>query len=140
MLHGYAGVASTLLALWEADIPQDRERLARLAAKACRALARYAGTFPFAYPTACLYGGQFAWLSGKRRAAWRAWRRCLLAATRLEMPYEQAVAHFEIARHLPSDASDLGVHLGRACEIFTALEACFDLARAKELATSVKEH
>ena len=49
-----------------------------------------------------LCDGQALWIMGKRRVAMKAWNRCLRVAAELKMPYEQGLAHWEIARRLPA--------------------------------------
>ncbi len=125
-LAGYAGVANTYLVMAHSD-DTHREIYVARAREACRGLNRFARTFPLGYPSACLCRGRLAWLEGKPKAATKAWKKCLAAATRLGMRYEQALAHFELGQH-PSDnhPERLG-HLARAQEIFAATNTRFDL-------------
>ena len=133
MLGGYWGVASTLLDLWETESPERGKVIAGRAMQACRALARYARAFPLGGPSACLCNGRVAWLAGRRRAAMRAWRKCLAIAARLGMPWEQGLAHLEIGRHLPAGSPERQEHLARAGEIFARTHSRFDLARTQDL-------
>jgi predicted ATPase/class 3 adenylate cyclase len=139
---GYVAVAQVYLALWEASrgatTPSSSATdlhpatLHSETRSACRALHRYARTFPIGRPRAWLYRGTCAWLSGRPRYALRAWRRSLTEAKRLAMVYEQGLAHYEIGRHLPTDEPARGRHLDRAAEIFARLGAAYDRGRVDE--------
>jgi eukaryotic-like serine/threonine-protein kinase len=133
MLGGYSGVAGTYLALWEAGGNGDRDAVATRAARACRALRRYARTFPVGKPSAELCCGCAAWIMGNHRAARKAWSRCLAVASRLNMPYLEGLAHLEIGRHAAADHPDRHEHLARARDLFASSSTPFDLARAEQL-------
>jgi hypothetical protein len=60
----------------------------------------------------------------------------LQAAERLAMPYEQALAHYEIGRHARADDPARGAHLARARDLFTRLGTTYDLALAQAAAQS----
>jgi hypothetical protein len=47
------------------------------------------------------------------------------------MPYEEALAHYEIGRHLTPVDQVRGEHLDRACALFSQLSASYDWAHAK---------
>jgi DNA-binding SARP family transcriptional activator/predicted ATPase len=133
-LEGFAGVAETYLALWEAahhrqGKPADREVLADAARRACNAMRAFARVFSIAQPRAWLYHGWRDWLSGAPARANRAWRRGLEIAEQLAMPYEQGRAHYELGRHAASH-DQRQEHLRRALEIFATLDAGYDQTRA----------
>lgn len=130
LLEGYAGIAETWLTLWEAaaDAPYaERETVARAARQAVVALSRYARVFPIGQPRALLWQGRTDWLRGKQWWAERAWHRSYTLARALGMPYEQALAHYELGRH--AEGSTRIDHLARARELFIQLGAAADLAR-----------
>jgi predicted ATPase/DNA-binding SARP family transcriptional activator len=142
-VEGYAGIAETFLSLWEANkqAGEDSRLLAKSAQQACRALHQFARTYPLAQPWAWLYQGLYEWLAGKPEQAYKTWSQSLAAAERLGMPYQQARAHYELGRHLPSDQKakdDLSyqAHLQRAYDLFAELGAAYDLARIE---ASVKD-
>jgi len=130
VLSGYANPAEVYLSLWEAGYPQPG--LDRLARKACKVAHSFARVFPIGRPRALLWDGLHHWLAGKPARATRAWQASLAAAARLEMPYDEALAHYELGRHLPDADPGREEHLARACEIFERLGAAYDLARARE--------
>jgi len=56
----------------------------------------------------------------------RAWRRSLDTARRLDLPYDEAMAHLELGRHLRPTQTTPGdwgrdEHLSRSRELFCAL-------------------
>jgi hypothetical protein len=69
---------------------------------------------------------------GKRHAAVRAWRKCIDAAARLKMPYEEALAHAEIGRCLPAADAARSIHLAQANDLLAAADASFDLTRLRQ--------
>jgi tetratricopeptide (TPR) repeat protein len=135
-LNGYNGVANAYLALWETGDPAQRDAMAARAREACRALRRFARVLPVGAPSACLCNGRFAWLMGQPKAAIRNWRKCLRVADRLHMPYEQALAHLEIGRHLPADDAARQTHLTQAGAILASLHTSVDGATCQPLSVA----
>ena len=133
LLGGYVGVTETYLALSDGAERQDRRLLASRVRQACRALGRYARTLPLGGPAACRCKGQALWLNGKRNRALRAWEKSLRLAARLQMPYDEALAHLELGQHLPAGHRQREAHLTRACDRFASIGAQFDLDRARKL-------
>jgi class 3 adenylate cyclase/tetratricopeptide (TPR) repeat protein len=137
LLEGYAGVAEVYLALWEAEVGSTAPRhpaplpslLYAQSRDACASLQRYARIFPIGQPRAWCWQGLYAWLSGQRQRAHQAWRKSLAAAQRLKMPYEQALAHYEIGRHTSGIARKN--HLVYACTLFERVEATYDFGKAQ---------
>lgn len=133
-LEGYACTAEVYLALWEAS-PQDRH-LAQCARHACRALTRYARVFLHARPRAWLWQGVYDWQAGKPDRARKAWSHSLVEAQRLNMIYEEALAHFEWGRHLAVGDTNRRQHLTQARQIFDQLQARYDVKRTDTLMVS----
>lgn len=131
-LPGYAGIAETYLTIWEsqdyANYPAFNQTLAK---RACKVLNRFAGVFPIGQPQANLWQGRLAWLSGRTGRAKRLWAKSLKTAEQLQMPYAQALAHYEIGRHLPPDHPQRTLHLTQASKIFTRLEASYNVAQVE---------
>jgi hypothetical protein len=160
IIHGYNNVAEVFLALWEAEtildltgknpnieilqehniqnpkskIPKghDVQNLKSNAWQTYQALRKYARAFPAGQPRAWLWYGLYTWLSGQPAKAQRAWQKSLVLAERLAMPYEQGLARYEIGRHLPLNNPVRQVHLARAAEIFSQINAAYDLSRAQQ--------
>jgi eukaryotic-like serine/threonine-protein kinase len=123
----------TYLGLWEEGCLDHRHEVAARAREACRSLRHYARVLPLGSPIARLFIGRAAWMLKKPKAAMRAWHSAIRVARGLKMPYEEGLAHLEIARRLAPDHPERPVHHARACEIFAAVGARFDLARAGQL-------
>lgn len=134
---GFSGMAEVYLTLWErGDRAVDGTSVPQRASRACQAFVRYARRYRSAQPEALLFQGRSYWLGAEPRRAQRTWRRSLTAAERLSMPYDEGLAHYEIARHLNPGNPSRTEHLGRAAEIFSRLGAAYDLARTQEEMTS----
>jgi predicted ATPase/DNA-binding SARP family transcriptional activator len=135
LLDGYVGSAEMYLALWEDAIFSGEEveanPLKSAAKNACQAIRKFSWWQPIGRPRAWLSWGLYYWLAGKPRKAHQAWQRSLTHAQRLEMPYEEGLAHYEIGRHLPLDDPHRSERLMQACDIFDKLGAIYDLERAQ---------
>jgi serine/threonine protein kinase/tetratricopeptide (TPR) repeat protein len=129
---GMVSVTEATLALWEASKPADRAALERMAKQAVRGMEAFAKVFPIGEPFALLFRGLYEQLAGRAGAARKAWERCLAAAVRLRMPYDEGRAHLEIGRHLGPRDHARRRHLERALAIFTELGTVPDEKRARE--------
>jgi tetratricopeptide (TPR) repeat protein len=132
LIEGYAGVAETYLALWEASggtAPAERMALALRAEQACTALANYARIFPIGKPRMLLCKGLHAWLAGHPQRAHTHWQKGLEAARRIAMPYEEGLLHYEVGRHITGAARHNA--LSRAAALFMQLGAQSDLERVE---------
>lgn len=139
-LGGYAGLAEVYLGLW-ANSRQERgngRQLKNKARRACNALKKFARVFPIGEPRAWLWSGWFHRLNGHSLLARRAWRKSLAAAERLGMPYDQAQAHSALAGCLPAEDPARAWHAGQAADIFTRLEASYNLAALAHLEGNVR--
>jgi tetratricopeptide (TPR) repeat protein len=98
-LHGHAGVAQWNLALLDRALTRPRSRrgevraLSEAALAACRRIRRFARMYPAARPRADLLASHWLVLVGQRRKARSLLERALSDSTRMEMPFEQALAH-----------------------------------------------
>jgi len=110
--EGFIGAADAYLELWrrgDASVePAARAALANL--------ARLAKLFPIAAPAAATLTGVYHLRAGSRRRARRHLHRGLALAERLQMPYDQAVAHAALAE------AGLADHAALARALFTQLE------------------
>lgn len=122
-LPGRTSVAEVSLRLWERGYspPESTESCRSLATRAVEDLREFAGWFPIGRPQAYVWQGLHRWLSGRPRRARAAWRRGLAAAKRLDMPHDEALAHYEIGRHLGDGDASGRQHLARASELFARL-------------------
>jgi len=131
---GIVSVTEAMLGLWEATRGPAGERAAveRLATQAVRGMEAYAKVFPIGEPFALLWRGLHHHLSGRAGAARKSWDRCLAAAARLRMPFEEGLAHLEIGRHLAPGDPARRRHLERAAAIFAELGTAPEEKRARE--------
>ncbi|MEM7587482.1 MAG: hypothetical protein AAF560_29100, partial [Acidobacteriota bacterium] len=107
-LVGYVSAAEAQLSFWrhalaEGASPSEQKAQARAAQTACRGIRVMGHMFAICRPDALRCDGMLDALAGRRRRALRKWRQSLAAAHELAMPYEQARAHLELARHLPAE-------------------------------------
>jgi class 3 adenylate cyclase/tetratricopeptide (TPR) repeat protein len=131
-LEGCASLAEVYLGLWEVGSEaSSRQELIRRARQACATLHQMARLFPIAQPRAWLFRGRAEWLTGHSDRARKAWQHSLTWAKRLQMPYEQGLAHCEMGLHLRVDERARSVHLSQALELFTRLGARYDMARTQ---------
>ncbi|MEA3208313.1 MAG: hypothetical protein QOE70_1370 [Chthoniobacter sp.] len=133
--EGYASAALVYLEALEDPLAKPMDlSLLRKAGRACAAVHQFAQAFPIAKPRAFHCTGCADWLRGRFGRARRAWQRSLVAAERLQMPYDEAVAHFQLGRHLPAGEIQRARHLSKASEIFERLGATYDLERTQAAA------
>jgi hypothetical protein len=139
-LEAYAGVAEVYLGLWEQALTSSTampthppyDELRQHAYRACQVVHRYARLFPIGRPRASLCQGLWYWLAGHTERAHRWWHKSLTIARRLQMPYEQGLACYEIGRHLPQSHPQQHAHLQQALAIFARVGAIADLTRTQE--------
>jgi len=130
VLEGYAGVTEVYLASWEDSVQKlsaRSEERAQEAKQAVAAFNRFAKVFPIAQPRAFIYQGLADCLASRLGRARKAWHRALHLAERMSLRYEQALAHYEIARHLDASDASRNAHLTAATDLFEQLEATYDL-------------
>jgi hypothetical protein len=92
-----------------------------------KALHKFAGTFPIGKPRAWLWEGMLEWMLEKPQQAEDAWKKSLQAAQKMAMPYDEALALYQIGRHMEPNHPQRREHLKRAAEIFGRLGAAGDL-------------
>jgi hypothetical protein len=125
MLRMWLGEALTLLAEVALAL-RERGHDPAVATEAVGVLCGFAVTCPVAAARSLRVDGLRQWQAGRRPRAVRAWRRSLDAARRLDLPYDEAMAHLQLGRHLrPTEATPGGwgreEHLARSRELLTAL-------------------
>ena len=135
----YAGVAEVYLARWERELlahgPRARSTLSarRAARRAVFDLLMLALSVPIGWPCYQRIRGEAQRLDGKQRAAARAFQRALLSARQLGMPYDEALAHLDLARIAPAHSSTRAEHAARAEQMLKQLACPLDLERARQL-------
>lgn len=129
-ISGYTGPAQVYLELWErnAATPELPDR----AKRAVEVLGKYARVFPIGTPRFELYSGWHARLTNQPIRAQKHWAQSIAAAVKLEMSYEQGLAHYELARHGTASDVERQQHRDAAIEIFSGVGANYDLERARK--------
>ncbi|HTP02579.1 MAG TPA: adenylate/guanylate cyclase domain-containing protein [Anaerolineales bacterium] len=128
---GYAAPAEVFLTLGEQG---DRSGATIDAAHlAVQALSRYARVFLIGRPRFQLAKGRLAELGGRHRAAKQAWSTSLAYARQLGMLYDQGLALYHIAQHLPASSPARSEALQQSCQLFSELGAAYDLELARAL-------
>ena len=92
-----------------------------------------ARVYAIARPRANIYQGTIHWLNCKPQKAHQAWQKGIHNAKALEMRFDEGLAHYEMARHLPVEDQERQAHLHQAICIFTELGAVYNLERAQAL-------
>jgi hypothetical protein len=138
MLGMWLGEALTLLAEVALAL-RERGHDPAVADDACDRLRSFAAGCPVSAARALRAGGVQLWLAGRRPRAVRAWRHSLDTARRLDLPYDEAMAHLELGCHLRATETTPGgwgrdEHLARARELLSALGTGPALARVSAAA------
>jgi class 3 adenylate cyclase len=128
---GYTAPAEVYLTLWE-NQPANTE-FAQQSRLAVQTLGKYARVFPIGQPRLLRYQGWLHSLSGKKDQAHRKWQTGLHRAEQLGMLYDQGILHYEIARHLSAADPAHSNHISQAMNLFTRLNATYDLERTQKL-------
>jgi len=128
---GIEGAAEVLIGRWAAA-PADRTRR-RQARHAITGLRRFARFNHAARPRVALFDGQARWIDGDVASARRSWQRARALATRLDMPYERALADIELAASYPAGSPDRITAATRALADLEPNGAWFDAGRARGL-------
>ena len=138
-IHSYGNffsISRILLILW-ASTPTNRE-LKTKTQEAVKLLRTYALLFPVGRPGLQLCQGWIAWINGKPKAAYAAWRKSIATAQKFAMSYEEGLAEYALGK---STAGGTGaLHLVNAIAIFERLDANYDLALARQAAENAAEN
>jgi tetratricopeptide (TPR) repeat protein len=119
-LDGYASLVEVYLGLWEREAVWNVRELRGSARWACKALRRFARLYPMAVPSALRSSARESFLSGHTSRAIRTWRNAVRAAEDIQMPYEEARAHEELARAL-APHEEASFHRREALRLFHEL-------------------
>lgn len=119
---GYYSPAVTLVSLWGRALrfaPADAPALEQATVAAVSHLAQYAKLFPVAMPRLLLLRGWVRLRQGRPAAARALWKRCLARAAQMQMPYEEALAHWSL-QPLAQNRDDFERHAGQSARLFAA--------------------
>jgi tetratricopeptide (TPR) repeat protein len=98
-IEAYTRIAQVQLAAWGAapkHLAKERRDKAR---SACSDLAVASRIFPIAVPSYCLHEGTRRWMAGQSRRAVATWKRGLVAARKLGLPYREVQLLFTLSNH-----------------------------------------
>jgi len=111
--------------------PAADPELRRLASDFERALWTFGRLLPIGRAQAWVWRGSRLWFDGKHRRAMRAWDRATAVAAELKMPYDEALAHYEVGRHLSLDDPRRSPRLELARALFTEIGAEYWVRRVE---------
>jgi tetratricopeptide (TPR) repeat protein len=132
LLTTYIAATDTYLSLWEREALPDSNYLRKQAVRACKQLTRYAQILPIGEAARLRMHGVLDWLSGRRKQAFKLWSQSLVRAQDLHMPLDEALAHYELGRHLASNDPTRREYLERAGQLFQQMGVSYFDSRMKE--------
>jgi tetratricopeptide (TPR) repeat protein len=134
-LEAYAAVTDVYLKAWRMTPEGDPSHTGFVAKarEACEDTRRFAKIFRIASSRALLLTAVERELSGDLSQAIRLSREGLATAIRLRMPYEEALAHRQLARLLPASDRSRDGELTKARDLFAQLAARYDLSATEEI-------
>jgi hypothetical protein len=106
-----AAVVEVSIALWDKSLKHEHHIMAHRALASFRELVHI---FPVLRPRLHLYEGMIERLDGHTYLMMDQWRKCLVVARQMEMPWEVACAHHQLA--------EWGVHTNAEEELSSELE------------------
>jgi tetratricopeptide (TPR) repeat protein len=121
VLPGYLAMFSYYMRLWET---QKADSYKTLAKSVLKRLHRGANLFEIGQPSALIAQGRYDWLNQQPEKAFKSWMKAITEAWQLQMPFEEALAHYYLGRYGKDDAQ-----LRAAGQIFARLGTVYDLTR-----------
>ncbi len=138
LLTVYVAAADTYLSLWERNALPDVNYLKQQAIRACKQLTRYAQILPLGEAARLRIQGVYAWLSGRRKQAFKLWNQSLARARDLQMPLEEALANYELGRHLEVGDPARHAHLERAQQLLQQMGVFYFDSRLQDAWNTTK--
>ncbi|GEM_PF-2983683 len=127
---GMCGVAEVYLAAWSRALRSKEPAAAAeyrvQSVAACRDLALYARLFPIGRPRSAIFRGRVAWLDRDPVKARKLASQGLAEAEGLGVPFDEALARYDLARMADDDLSRRE-HQGAARELFSRMDCRFYL-------------
>lgn len=127
--NGYCAIAEVALQLLEnAHSASNGQadfvpvRLTNASRQVYDILEEHGNTFPSTKPRVLILQGLFWHLNGQPIKATDHWTRSIKISSRLGIPYDEGMAHYQLARHSESKSPAGKEHLKRAIEIFHELK------------------
>lgn len=133
--EGFAAVVEVYIWVLE-SVPLEPEAIVTIQ-QACvlslKVFGRMGWFYPVFRPRVALWQARYDWYTGRKDKAFNQWKRAAKLARHYQLPYDEAVAHLEIGRHLPPGSAVRHTHLQTALQIFDELEAQFDSQQTQKL-------
>jgi tetratricopeptide (TPR) repeat protein len=132
-----AAVVEVAIALWDKSLKHEHHIMAHRALASFRDMVHI---FPVLRPRLHLYEGQIERLDGHTYLMMDQWRKCLVVARQMEMPWEVACAHHQLAEwgvHTKAE-EELASELERRAHVSAAQRAFAELD-TKERVNRVKD-
>ena len=135
---GYTAIADVFFELWEealqnSDLTPDSAKYQSLAEKSIKLLRGFQNAFPIGQPSTPYYQGWHEWLTGKHDAARTSWHKGIDASQKYNMPYEEALAMYQLGASLPKDDPSRNEYLTKAAALFEKMGCVVELDRVKAL-------
>jgi serine/threonine protein kinase/tetratricopeptide (TPR) repeat protein len=122
LISSYTATCEAFFTIWErTEGAEARRSISRHTARAVRAMGRFARVFPVGRAEAERFAGLLSLMQGADQRGLASLARAVDAARAFDLPFEEARAHFELARFGPG--RDRIHHRGRARELFTSTGA-----------------
>jgi len=137
---GFAALAETYFAFWEAHHASgkpDSEQLKSSAERALKLLRVYKNVFPIGQGYLMYYQGLHESLRGKHDAALKSWIKGLEAAHKFNLLYEEGLIRVRLGV-VETDPNKRDDHFKRATAIFETMGATHGLRFAKKAAQKVR--
>lgn len=129
-LEGFACLVEMYLSHWEEMKVLEAEKMPKIA-QSMAALERFAKRFPIGLARAAYCRGWWAWLKDEPDQAREAWQKSLSYALVYHLPFDEGRALYRLGKHGEAGDPQREERLQRAIEIFTRLEAAYELAQAR---------
>jgi serine/threonine protein kinase len=128
--QGYVGASAFYLSEYERNLTTENQELAK---SALNRLNGFAKVFNFGKPRSKTYEGLYHQLQNNHEKAQEQFKASIAEAQQLNMPYEEATAHYHLGRLLSPDNPNRNKHLNDAIVIFERLGAMIDANTVTQL-------
>jgi tetratricopeptide (TPR) repeat protein len=126
LLEGYSAVIEVYLDRQQAESNAGKQKSIRATARsAWKAMKTYAKVFPIGRPRLEYWQARFYFLEGSLEKALKHWQNSLAVAQKLNMRYEEALAHWALGQHI-TDSEARQTHLQQALQLFTQSDAKYE--------------
>ena len=136
LLMGFAAAAEVYFTLWDSTLHAtgglDSTHLKFSAGKALTLLRAYRKVFPIGQPYLAYYQGWHESLTGNQKGAIKTWQEGLVAAQKLDLPYEEGLIRLKLAQ-AETDLAEIRKHIARAIQIFEKMGAAHELESALKM-------